>query len=67
MSSSPPARTTSSGLGLAWLILTGAWPPGAIILAATNDLVWWIPFAGYLRDAWPAFRHGIPGQPLQRH
>jgi hypothetical protein len=38
-------------LGLAWLILTGAWPPGTIILAATNDLIWWIPFACYLRDA----------------
>lgn len=50
-------------LGLAWLILTGAWPPGTIILTATNDLIWWIPFACYLRDAWPAFRHGIPEQP----
>src|SRR5216683_7208979 len=47
-------------LGLAWLILTGTWPPDTVILVLTNDLIWWIPFAWYLRDAWPAFRHGGP-------
>jgi hypothetical protein len=26
------------------------------VLIATNDLIWWVPFALYLRDAWPAFR-----------
>jgi hypothetical protein len=52
-------------LGLAWQVLTGAWPPGTIILVLTNDLIWWIPFACYLRDAWPAFRHEAPQQPLQ--
>jgi hypothetical protein len=51
-------------LGLAWLILTGTWPPGTIILVLTNDLIWWIPFACYLRDAWPAFRRGLPEQSL---
>ena len=50
-------------LGLAWLILTGTWPPDTVILVLTNDLIWWIPFAWYLRDAWPAFRHGVPEQP----
>ncbi len=24
-------------------------------LCLTNDFIWWIPFALYLRDAWPAF------------
>jgi hypothetical protein len=54
-------------LGLAWLILTGAWPPATIILILTNDLIWWIPFACYLHDAWPAFRRGVPEQPPQPH
>jgi hypothetical protein len=43
-------------LGLAWLILTDTWPPVTIVLVITNDLIWWAPFARYLRDAWPAFR-----------
>jgi hypothetical protein len=43
-------------LGLAWLIVTGSWPASTVVLIATNDLVWWAPFAWYLRDAWPAFR-----------
>jgi hypothetical protein len=54
-------------LGLAWLILTGTWPPATVILALTNDLIWWMPFAWYLRDAWPSFRHCAPGQPLRPH
>jgi hypothetical protein len=43
-------------LGLAWLIATGAWPVDTVIMIITNDLIWWVPFALYLRDAWPAFR-----------
>jgi hypothetical protein len=43
-------------IGLAWLVLTRQWPPGTVVLIATNDLIWWVPFALYLRDAWPAFR-----------
>ncbi|MEA2785871.1 MAG: hypothetical protein QOF71_1975 [Candidatus Eremiobacteraeota bacterium] len=43
-------------IGLAILIARGAWPPSTLILTATNDLVWWIPFALYLLDAWPYFR-----------
>jgi hypothetical protein len=41
--------------GLAWLILTGTWPVGSVVLVATNDLIWWIPFVLYLRDAFPWF------------
>jgi hypothetical protein len=43
-------------IGLAILVARGTWPPAALILTATNDLIWWIPFALYLRDAWPSFR-----------
>ena len=42
--------------GLAVLILDGTWPVATIVLCLTNDLVWWIPFGLYLRDAWPGFR-----------
>jgi hypothetical protein len=43
------------GLGIA----TGRWPWQTLILCLTNDFIWWIPFALYLRDAWPAFRHQL--------
>jgi hypothetical protein len=43
-------------VGLARLIATGEWPAATIVLCLTNDLVWWIPFALYLRDAWPSYR-----------
>jgi hypothetical protein len=43
-------------LGLAWLLLTGVWPAKTLILVATNDLIWWVPFALYVRDAWPYMR-----------
>jgi hypothetical protein len=43
-------------IGLAVLIAKGTWPPATLILTATNDIVWWIPFALYLHDAWPAYR-----------
>lgn len=41
-----------------WLIavLTGQWPVESGVLILTNDLIWWVPFAIYLRDAWPAWR-----------
>jgi len=41
--------------GMLWLILRGGWPPAAFVLCLTNDVIWWVPFAIYLRDAWPAF------------
>jgi hypothetical protein len=42
-------------LGLAWLIVTGTWPADTVVLVVTNDLIWWLPFTWYLRDAWPDF------------
>jgi hypothetical protein len=43
-------------IGLAVLIFRGAWPLSTFILCLTNDLIWWVPFALYLRDCWPFFR-----------
>ena len=43
-------------IGLAMLLVHGVWPLRAMVLCLTNDLIWWIPFAIYLRDAWPFFR-----------
>ena len=40
-------------IGLARLIWSGAWPGASIVLCLTNDLIWWVPFAIYLYDAWP--------------
>ncbi len=37
-------------LGMMQLIATGAWPMKAVVLCVTNDFIWWIPFALYLRD-----------------
>lgn len=42
-------------IGLAQLIASGAWPMKSIILCVTNDFIWWVPFALYLRDV-RAFR-----------
>jgi hypothetical protein len=39
-------------IGMAQLIWTGAWPPAAIVLCVTNDLIWWLPFSLYLHDSW---------------
>jgi hypothetical protein len=44
-------------IGLAYLLVTRTWPPATIVICLTNDLVWWIPFVGYLRDARPTTRH----------
>ena len=43
---------------IGWLNLfwSGQWPIATLILCVTNDLVWWLPFAIYLRDSWPHFR-----------
>jgi hypothetical protein len=43
-------------IGLARLIWTGEWPIATMVLSLTNDLIWWVPFAIYLRDAWPFFK-----------
>lgn len=47
-------------IGMAMLLMRGAWPLRAVVLCVTNDLIWWIPFALYLRDAWPHFRRELP-------
>ena len=44
--------------GMAWLIASGAWPPSALVLCLTNDIIWWVPFGLYLRDGW-RFRPGV--------
>lgn len=41
-------------IGLAALLMSGAWPPATIVLCLTNDIIWWVPFGQYLRDACPA-------------
>ena len=46
-------------LGLSLLIARGEWPPATWVLCAGNDVIWWLPFALYLRDAWPAFAHDL--------
>jgi hypothetical protein len=38
-------------IGWLTLVVRGRWPVATIVLCATNDLVWWIPFALYLYDA----------------
>ena len=43
-------------IGLAWLIIRGVWPPATIVLCLTNDLIWWVPFGLYLKEAWPFYR-----------
>jgi hypothetical protein len=46
-------------LGLLVLIAIGRWPWQTLVLCLTNDFIWWIPFALYLRDAWPGFRRQL--------
>jgi len=50
-------------IGLGWLVVTNHWPPATAVIVVTNDLIWWLPFALYLRDAWPAFRRDLAGAP----
>jgi hypothetical protein len=45
-------------LGLAHLLLTRRWPPATLILCATNDLIWLLPFGLYLYDSRPQGHHG---------
>ena len=46
-------------IGLSALILSSQWPIATIVLCLSNDLIWWIPFALYLKDAWPFFYQDI--------
>jgi hypothetical protein len=48
-------------LGLGYLIWNGTWPRATLLLCLTNDLIWWIPFALYLYDAWPPCAHHNKG------
>ena len=41
--------------GLLYLLVTDVWPPATLVLIATNDIIWWVPFAMYLRDSWPGY------------
>nr|WP_249024603.1 hypothetical protein [Couchioplanes caeruleus] len=43
-------------VGLLYLTLTDRWPWQTLVLIVTNDLIWWVPFAAYLRAAWPLYR-----------
>jgi len=56
-------------IGMARLIFSGQYPISAAVLCVTNDLIWWIPFAIYLYDAWPLFKQDIrsgEGKPCRR-
>jgi hypothetical protein len=50
-------------IGLAQLLISGQWPLRSAILCLTNDLIWWIPFALYLVDA---YRGGGGGWTIMR-
>jgi len=45
------AGKTLGPIGWVMLVARGEWPLATIVLCATNDLIWWIPFALYLYDA----------------
>jgi hypothetical protein len=46
---------------IGWIsfVLSGHWPLSTIILCLTNDLIWWIPLALYIFDAWPSFQNKL--------
>ncbi len=44
-------------IGWLGLVYRGQWPISTLVLCLTNDLIWWLPFALYLYDAWPGRRH----------
>lgn len=46
-------------LGMLQQVLLGGWPWKAALLCLGNDVIWWIPFVLYLRDAWPGFAREI--------
>ncbi len=47
--------------GLLYLVLSGIRLLATVVLVLTNDIIWWAPFALYLRDSWPAFWREIKG------
>ena len=44
-------------IGWLGLVRSGQWPITTLVLCVPNDLIWWLPFALYLYDAWPNRRH----------
>jgi hypothetical protein len=48
-------------IGLAWLIVSGAWPVQSLWICVTNDFIWWAPFTLYLWDA----RHTLADSQLK--
>lgn len=46
-------------IGMIAVIRSGAWPASALLLCLPNDFLWWVPFALYLHDTWPAFRSSL--------
>ena len=52
-------------IGSVYLIATGTWPLKTLIIAVTNDFIWWPAFTLYLVDAWPALRRDVSGH--RRH
>lgn len=46
---------------LVWHIAAGNWPATALWVVVFNDVVWWMPFMRYLRDAWPYCRADLRG------
>lgn len=46
-------------IGWGVLVVTGRWSAATVVLVIANDVVWWYPFARYLRDAWPRFRRDV--------
>jgi hypothetical protein len=49
-------------VGWIQMVATGHWPWATMILCLTNDLIWWVPFALYLYDAWPVARKETAGE-----
>ena len=47
----PADAATAPGAAPAGAGAPAAGPPSAFVLCLTNDVIWWIPFALYLRDA----------------
>jgi small multidrug resistance pump len=52
-------------IGFAGALLSGRFPPAFGWNIVTNDLVWWLPFAGILLAAWRA--HRACGEGSDRH
>ncbi|GIE30905.1 hypothetical protein Ait01nite_039500 [Actinoplanes italicus] len=46
-------------IGWLGLYITGEWPLASGVILLTNDLIWWLPFGLYVRDAWPHWRRTL--------